>query len=340
MSLRDLAIECLSRDGRDTMQLLRMQPDDMYGELCRQFYNPTAAFPAILDNTIKKSIVQLYNAVPTTFQAWTTKGSLKDFKATADHEYVIGGMGDFLLVPENGEIKPDKPRTELLPNRKLDTYGRTFSMTRQAFINDDIGFLTEVPGLYAAAAKKTIDKQVYSLLYNNGVIFDGVSLFHKNHGNLIAKGGRPSQATIQAIILQMQHQKDQFGDAIYVTPQHIIVPVGYEFDLAVILHSAQVVNSNNNDINPLYNYPINIIQTPVLNALAGENAVPWFMVANTASAKHIQVDYLNGHETPNVRRMETPGVLGFQWDIYLDWGIAVRDFRGIAKNPGEKIATE
>jgi hypothetical protein len=35
--------------------------------------------------------------------------------------------------------------------------------------------------------------------------------------------------------------------------------------------------------------------------------------------------------------METPGVLGFQWDIYLDWGIAVRDFRGIAKNPGEKI---
>lgn len=338
MSLRDLAIECLSRDGRDVRTLLRMQPDDMYGELCRQFYNPTAAFPAILDNTIRKSIVQLYNAVPTTFQAWTTKGSLKDFKQTADHEYVIGGMGDFLLVPENGELKPDIPKTELLPNRKLDTYGRTFSMTRQAFINDDIGFLTEVPGLYAQAAKKTIDKQVYSLLYNNGKIFDGVNLFDAKHGNLVKTGSKPSQASIQSIILQMQHQKDQFGEAVYITPQHIIVPVGYEFELAVILHSAQVVGSNNNDINPLYNYPINIIQTPVLNALAGENAVPWFMVANTASAKHIQIDYLNGQETPTVRRMETPGVLGFQWDIYLDWGIAVRDFRGIAKNPGEKIA--
>lgn len=338
MSLRDFAIECLSRDGQDTMALLRMQPDEMYGELCRQFYNPTAAFPAILDNTIRKSIVQLYNAVPTTFQAWTTKGSLKDFKTTADHEYIIGGMGDFLLVPENGELKPDIPRTELLPNRKLDTYGRTFSMTRQAFINDDIGFLTEIPGLYAAAAKKTIDKHVYSLLYNNSTIFDGVNLFHKNHGNIMAKGSKPSQASIQAIILQMQHQKDQFGDAIYVTPQHLIVPVGYEFDLAVILHSAQMVGSANNDINPLYNYPIDIIQTPVLNVLAGDNAAPWFMVANTASAKHIQVDYLNGQETPTVRRMETPSVLGFQWEVYLDWGIAVRDFRGIAKNPGEKIA--
>ncbi len=340
MSLRDLAIECLSRDGQDIMQLLRMQPDEMYGELCRQFYNPTAAFPAILDDTIKKSIIKLYNAVPTTFQAWTTKGSLKDFKTTADHEYIIGGMGDFLLVPENGELKPMIPRTDLLPNRKLDTYGRTFSMTRQAFINDDIGFLTETPGLYAAAAKKTIDKQVYSLLYNNKVIFDGISLFHKNHGNILAKGSKPSQASLQAIILQMQNQKDPFGDAIYITPQYIIVPVGYEFDLAVILHSAQVVGSSNNDINPLYNYPINVIQTPVLNALAGENAVPWFMVANPSSAKHIQVDYLNGQETPTVRRMETPGVLGFQWDIYLDWGISVRDFRGIAKNPGEKIVAE
>lgn len=340
MSLRDLAIECLSRDGRDTMQLLRMQPDEMYGELCRQFYNPTAAFPAILDDTIKKSIIKLYNAVPTTFQAWTTKGSLKDFKITADHEYIIGGMGDFLLVPENGELKPMIPRTDLLPNRKLDTYGRTFSMTRQAFINDDIGFLTETPGLYAAAAKKTIDKQVYSLLYNNKVIFDGISLFHKNHGNIMAKGSKPSQASLQAIILQMQNQKDPFGDAIYITPQYIIVPVGYEFDLAVILHSTQVVGSSNNDINPLYNYPINVIQTPVLNALAGENTVPWFMVANPSSAKHIQVDYLNGQETPTVRRMETPGVLGFQWDIYLDWGISVRDFRGIAKNPGEKIVAE
>ena len=338
MSLRDLAIECMAREGQDTRNLLRMRPDDMYAELSRQFYNPTAAFPAILDSTIRKSIVQLYNQVPTTFQGWTTKGSLKDFKQTADHEYVIGGTGDFIKVAENGELKADKPSTELLPNRKLDTYGRSFSMTRQAFINDDIGFLTEIPGLYAASAKKTIDKSVYSLLFNNAKIFDGVNLFDDKHKNLIKTGAKPSQTAIQQIILQMQKQVDQFGDAIYVTPQHIIVPVGYEFDLAVILHSTQVTGSANNDINPLYNYPIDVIQTPVLNALAGANAAPWFMVANQMSARSIQVDYLNGQETPTVRRMETPGVLGFTWDIYLDWGISVRDFRGIAKNPGVAIS--
>ncbi len=339
LSLRDLGIECLSRDGQDIQKLLRMHPDEMYSELCRQFYNPAAAFPAILDNTIRKSIVQLYNEVPTTFQEWTTKGSVKDFKITPDHEYLIGGMGDFLLVPENGELKPMKPETKLLPNFKIDTYGRSFSMTRQAFINDDIGFLTEVPGLYAASAKKTIDKTVYSLLYNNKKIFDGLNLFDAKHNNIMEKGSRPTQAAIQAMILQMQQQKDPFGEAIYITPQNIIVPVGYEFDLAVIFHSAQVTGSANNDINPLYNYPLKTIQTPVLNALAGDKAVPWFMTANPSSVRGIQVNYLNGQETPTVRRMETPGVLGFQWDIYLDWGITARDFRGIIKNPGEKLTT-
>lgn len=334
MSLRDLAIECLTREGRSAGELLRMAPDDLYSELSRQFYNPSAAFPAILDQTIKKSIVSLYNEVPTTFQAFTTKGSLKDFKTTADHEYVIGGVGDFLLVPENGEIKADIPSTQVLPTRKLDTYGKSFSMSRQAFINDDIGFLTEVPGLYATAAKKTIDKQVYKLLFNNDTIYDGKTLFHSDHKNAIGSGTKPTQAAIQAMILQMQKQTDQFGEAIYITPRTIVVPVGYEFDLAVILRSAQVTGSSNNDINPLYNYPLQVVQSPVLNVLAGSNACPWFMFADSASCRGIQVDYLNGQETPTVRRMETPGQLGFVWDMYLDWGISVRDFRGVVKNPG------
>ena len=333
-SLRDLAIECLSREGRNVNELLRKDSTELFMDLCRQFYNPSAAFPAIMDQTIRKAIVELYNHVPTTFQQFTTKGSLSDFKETADHEYVIGGVGDFLLVPENGEIKPDQPRTELLPQRKLDTYAKQFSMTRQAFVNDDIGFLTRVPGLYAQAAKKTIDKQVYNVLFNNPAIFDGVQLFHADHKNVIGVGTAPTQAAIQAAILQMQKQVDQFGEPIYMTPRRIIVPVGYEFDLAVIFKSTQITGSTNNDINPLYNYPLEIIQSPLLNAMAGENACPWFLQADPSSARGIQVDYLNGQETPTVRRMETPGQLGFVWDIWLDWGISVRDFRGFVKNPG------
>lgn len=337
MSLRDLAVESMVRAGQgNASDLLRMSSDELYNNLVRGYYNPASAFPAILDNTINKSIVQMYKETPTTFQRITTKGSLQDFKETKDREYVIGGTGDFTKVPENGELKADSPKTELLPSRKLDTYGLQFSMTRQAFIDDDIGFVSRVPGLYASRAKKTIDKNVYKVLMNNGKIFDGKTLFHADHKNIAPAASKPTQQAIQEMILLMQKQTDQFGEPIYMTPGCIVVPVGYQFDIYTILHSAQVVGSANNDANPLYNFDIDVVETPMINGLAGNNPLPWFTTADPMSAKGIQVDYLNGNEMPTVRRMEAPGVLGFTWDIFLDWGIAVRDFRGIAKNNGAK----
>lgn len=338
MSLRDIAIQCMVREeGENATSLLRMSADDIYSRVKRSLYNPTSAFPAILDSSIQKSIVDIYNKVNTTFQLWTSKGSLKDFKTTSDHEYILGGAGDFLKVPENGELKNDVPSTELLPSRKLDTYGLQFSMTRQAFINDDIGFITKIPGLYSRKAKVTIDKQVYSLIFNNNKIFDGVNLFDNKHKNIVASGTAPTLKALQDIIKMEQLMTDQFGDPIYVTPKFLIVPVGYGMDLKVILRSTHLPGSNNNDINPLYNYPITVIETPMLNSLAGSNAIPWFVVADPMSAKSIQVDYLNGQETPTFRRSEQAGTLGFVWDIYLDWGISALDYRGIIRNNGTKM---
>lgn len=342
LSLRDLAIECMAREGLGTTtSLMRMSKDDLWGMAQRQFFNPTAAFPAILDNTIRKAIVQRYQAVPTTFQLWTTKGSVTDFKPTKDHEYLAGGAGEFLPVGEGGELKHDTPKTDLLPQRKISTYGRQFSMTREAFINDDIGFITQVPGMYAASAKRTINKQVYSILYSNPTIFDDKALFHADHGNLVASGAAPSIENIQGMILKMMSQTDPFGDSITVQPRFIVVPVGYGFTLAQILQTAQIEvdGIGSHTANALYQYrnQLQVIEDGTLNTLAGTSAVPWFIIADPSYARCIQVDYLNGQETPTIRRMETPGQLGYVWDIWLDWGVTVVDYRGAVKNPGAKI---
>ena len=78
------------------------------------------------------------------------------------------------------------------------------------------------------------------------------------------------------------------------------------------------------------------MEEPTFNALAGGfgNVMPWWLFGATEDTDFIEVDYLNGQEIPTIRRMETPGQLGFVWDIYLDWGINVMDFRGAIKNPG------
>ena len=337
MSLRAIGEECLER-FENVSGTREMSGDEMFSMLTRQYFNPSSAFPAILDTTINKAIVQQYDAVNTTFQKWTTKGTLQDFKESRDREYVMGGLSAFERVPENGELKEDVPKTALLPTRKLDTYGKSFSMTREAFINDDIGFLTRVPALYAQRYKNTIDEMVYRKIFENGVTFDGVNLFHASHNNLAGGAGeKPTQAVIQAMITMMQLQKDNFDKAMYVRPKYIVVPVGWGFDLKVIFHSAQVVGSDFNDVNPLHGYPIEIVETPVLNMLAGSGKAPWFMVADPNSAKSIQVDYLNGQEKPIVERDTVATKLGFYWKIYGDFGVNVRDFRGIARNEGVVI---
>lgn len=340
MSLRDLAIECLGSEGGSGLS--RKSSEELYNMTQRQFFNPTAAFPAILDNAINKAYVEGHKTVAVTFDQWTKKGSLKDFK-THDNNYLAGPAGEFLEVPEGGELKHDVFSDEKRPTRKLKTYGRQFTLTRQAFINDDIDLITRVPAKYAASARKTINKQVYQILVNNPAVYDGTSLFSQAHGNLVTTGTGITQASMQAMILALQNQLDEFGEACIIRPATIIVPSGMAFDIYTLFNSPTINTSGNTQaVNPLYRYAnqIQVIEDPTINVLCGGfgNVMPWFLLGSKDDTDFIEVDYLNGQEIPTIRRMETPGTLGFVWDIYLDWGISVMDYRGAIKNPGIQIA--
>lgn len=203
MSLRDILIESMARSGMGTTtELLRRSRNDLWDTASRDFLSPTADFPAILDNAINKSIVQQYALVPASFESWTSKGSLTDFKNSKAHEYALGG-GEFHKVSEGGELKHSTLQTDLLPNRKLETYGTQFTMTREAFINDDIGFLAAMPGQFASRAKRTINRQVYEKLYQNPAEYDGVPLFDDAHRNLISDGSAPGIAVLEKMIQMM-----------------------------------------------------------------------------------------------------------------------------------------
>lgn len=340
MSLRDMAIESIATEGYRGLN--RRSSEEIYNLVSRQFFNPTAAFPAILDNAINKAYVEGHKKVAVTFDRWTKKGSLKDFK-TADNNYLAGPAGEFLEVTEGGELKHDVPGDAKRPTRKLKTYGRQFTLTRQAFINDDIDLVTKIPARYAASARKTINKQCCQIMVNGPAIYDGTPVFSKEHGNLVKTGTGITQASMQIMIMALQTQKDEFGEAIIVRPAKILVPVGYAFDMYTMFYSPTInTEGNTQAVNPLYRYreQIEIIEEPTLNVLCGGfgNVMPWFLIGAADDTDFIEVDYLNGQEIPTIRRMENPGTLGFIWDIYLDWGISVMDFRGAVKNPGIAIS--
>lgn len=344
LSLRDLAIESLQQDGTSVSGLNRRSSDDIYTMLQRGFFTPEATFPAILDQTIEKAYKEGHKKAAVTFDMWTKKGSLKDFK-THDNYYIAGPVGEFKEVGEDGELKHDTFKDDKLPTRKLRTYGKSFSLSRKAFIDDDIGLVTSIPSRYAASARRTINSQVYKILIGNPAIYDGLTLFGSDHKNLVKTGTGITQEAMQTMIMALSNQKDQFDEAIIINPGTIIVPSGMQFDMYTLFNSPTINTSDNTQaVNPLFQYrdKIGVVEDPTINVLCGGmgNVMPWFLAGAQGDTDFIEVDYLNGQEIPNIRRMEAPGQLGFVWDIFLDWGISVMDFRGCVKNPGVTVKTK
>lgn len=340
MSLKSILIEAETLRGQGE-GLNRASNDELFQ---RAFFNPESVFPAILDQTIEKAYKEGHKNVEVTFDKFTKKGSLPDFK-THDNYYIAGPVGEFLEVPESGELKHDVFGDEKLPTRKLKTYGRQFTLSRKAFIDDDIGLVTSLPARYAASARKTINKQVFSILLKNPAIYDGVALFHANHKNMLKAGTGITQEAVQTMIMALATQKDQFGEAIIINPAQILVPSGLKFDMYTLFNSPYIETSDNTQaVNPLYQYRngLEVIEDPTINAMCGGmgNVMPWFMFGSSSDCDGIEVDYLNGQEIPTIKRSETVGQLGFVWDIFLDWGISVMDYRSMVKNPGVKVDTK
>lgn len=339
MTLRDLAIESLHKCGESGLN--RRSGDELFNLLSRAYFNPSNAFPTIMDNAINKAYVEGHKRVAVTFDRWTKKGSLNDFK-THDNNYLAGPAGEFLEVPEGAELKHDISKDEKRPTRKLKTYGRQFTMTRQAFINDDIGFLSRMPAKYAESARKTINKQCYEILIQNPAVYDGLALFSKEHNNILKVGSGIQKESVMKMFMALQMQKNEFGEAIIIHPAIIIVPVGYAMDIYELFYSPTIhTTTNTQTVNPLFRYKemIEVVEDPTINVLCEGREMPWFVVGSKTDTDFIEVDYLNGQEIPHIRRMESPGVLGFTWDIYLDWGISAMDFRGAIKNPGIQLAS-
>lgn len=304
-------------------------------QLLRQFMTPSAAFPAILDTTVNKAYLTGYTLRPATFERWTAKGSLSDFKPTRSYRW--GQAGELLLVPEGGELKHDKLSSFLGPDRQLATYGRQFTLTREAVINDDYELVTGLPQRYAASARRTRNRQVYRVLSLNPVIYDGLNLFGGNHGNLVTPGTAPNRDSLKAMLRKMMLMKDDEGNLIYVAPRYILVPVGMAEDFEDIL-SQITINIEGGSVqsatNSLASKNLEIIEEAELNVGNDNGEIEWYLAADETSLSSIQVDYLNGIEVPTIRRMEHTGQLGYIWDVFLDWGITVTDYRGLVKNEG------
>ena len=324
-SLFDLAEMTLAQAGAGTRGMDKMS-------LVQAAFSPRAAithtssdFTRILANVANKAMLKGYEEAGETFQRWTAAGSLPDFKPQSrvdlnlfpslekveeGAEYTYGTIGD------RGE------------SIQLATYGRLFSVTRQAIINDDMSAMVRVPQRMGRAAIRTVGNLVYAILTGNPLMADGEALFsaaHNNDGNLgLSIDGLDAGRVAMAL------QQDPDGVAVgglNIQPSYLIVPVALSGEARILLNSQYV---------PGETFVPNRVQgfaELVFDArLDANSSTEYFLAASPSLYDTIEVAYLNGVQTPVLEQKEGWGVDGVEFKVRLDAGVKALDFRGLYRS--------
>lgn len=297
-------------------------------EMARAAINSTSTFPAIMSNLANKSVMVGFNEAETTFQFWAGKGSNRDFKEAA--RVALSEAGNLELVPEGGQFQQDVFE-EASARTKVATYGKIFSLTRQAIINDDLGLFSKIATKYGSAAKRLVNKMVYAQLTGDVKMQDNVALFDDKHGNVAKTGEALSVKAIAKAITAMRRQKGIQGTAnLNITPKYLVVPPELEVTAYQIVNSTAAVDGTNSGVVNPYKGRFVIVADAELT-----DPDAWYLVADATQHDTIEVTYLNGVETPRLETRQGFDVDGIEYKVAFDCGVSALDFRGVYKNAGK-----
>ncbi len=322
MTLREYARMSLTERG---VGVASYNPMQMVG---LAFSHSTSDFGNILLDVANKAILQGWEEADETFEVWTKKGQLSDFKTA--HRVGLGGFPSLRKVREGAEYKyvTTSDHGEAIA---LATYGEIFSITRQAIINDDLNLLTDVPTKMGRAAKATIGDLVYAVLTDNPKMSDGKALFSNDHKNTTT--GAISVTSLDKARQLMRTQKAPGTNrSLNIRPTYMLVPVAQETLATQTIKSASVKGADLNAgiVNPIRNFA-NVIAEPRLD---DKSATGWYLAAS-AGSDTIEVAYLNGVDAPYIDQQEGFTTDGIATKVRIDAGVAPLDYRGLVYSTGQ-----
>lgn len=327
-TLRELARMSLEHAGvrvvmHDPMAMIgrAMAPVIMQGAMS------TSDFTNILANVANKAMLKGYAESPETFDKWTGKGSLGDFKTAKRVD--LGLFPSLAKVQEGAEYTYAK-MTDRGVDIVLATYGKLFPITRQAIINDDLSAFTKIPSRMGMAARRTIGDLVYALLIANAAMPDSVALFHATHKNLQTSAALAA-ATLNSgrALMRKMPDPDNIKVGLNIKPAFGLCPTALEGAFLQLMNSQSEPGQENPGVS---NRVAGMVEVVAEARLDADSATTWYLAGNPAQYDTIEVDYLNGVEAPVLEQKEGWNVDGVEFKVRMDAGVNLLDFRALQKS--------
>ncbi len=284
-------------------------------------------FPILLSNVANKSLFAGFESAEETWPEIFASGTVTDFKTQTSAR--ASETDDLDEIPEEGEFKYGS-QTEAKEEYSIATYGKLYSISRQAIINDDLGALTTVPRNHGEAAARKIGDVGYAVLTANAAMGDGTALFHADHSNL-GTGGALAAVKLAEMIKLMKLQKDLKGKRrLNIRPRFFLAPVALEGSaeqfFTSVIDPGKAINGVNNPYAGKY---FTRVYEPRLD---DDSATAYYILG--AQGKTVTIFFLNGKQAPYMETRQGWNVDGVEYKVRIDAGAKALDWKALVKNAG------
>ena len=272
----------------------------------------TTDFPDLFGYILERDILARYKAAIVDWRTYCPVGRMPNFNTGRMHK-VQGNDTRMEKVVEKGEYLV-APMSDSYYSRQVYKYGRQFDISWEALINDAMDAMADMPQRFADAAIRTEAYAVTSLYAAvagpNGGLF-GAPIADVDGQNVTNQGVLPLTINnLEATLSLMAAQTDVNGETIAVRGIHLVVPTPLEFTARQILTSATKMWTESAGggavpyptTNVLSQVGLQLHVDPYLQVVdqSGTNDTTWYLFADPAQGKAMQMDFLTGHEAPEI----------------------------------------
>ena len=332
MSLTEMAREALQGLGVNTRGMTRNDLATAAFRTRAAGYHTTGDFPSLLGGVGSRRLRAAYEASPSTYQLWARRAAnLQDFRIT--NVLGVGGAPELKKLNEAGEYTYGTISEDATGYRAF-SYGRAIAMTRQLFVNDDLNAFDRLLTRFGESARRLENRLVYDQITGNPAMQDGKSLFHADHGNLLAATSTLTLENMGKLRTQMRKQKDFDGKTqLNLAPAYLIVPSELE-QTAYAFTSSNYTPAKLTDVNEFRQGGRTAVEPIVEPILDEVSTAAWYMAARSGQIDTVEFAYVDGSEGVRTETFASEDIDGVKVRATLDFAAKVIDWRGLQKANG------
>lgn len=332
MSMVDLCREACRIDGIEASYDRR--------EMIKAAFSGGGSLSNVFTTNVNAILLAEYLESLDSTLGWVTEADVNDFK-TNERPRVELGSG-LAKLPRNGEAD-HATFSDKVESYKISRYAKQFQIDEQDIIDDNFSVFADTPKRLGLAAARLRPDLVYGLLMSNPTLTSTArEAFNATDGNLLT-GAALTAAKLKAAISAMMLFRENSVN-LNLMPTHLIVPPTLWWTAKELMNSTTIVSGNTAErgsANVVADAQLTIITDPRLEngvvypadgtSQSGSSST-WYIASTYAHT--IEVGYLSGTgRAPSVRATPlTMGKWGMNWDVNLDIGVKILDWKGMVKN--------